>query len=162
MKLRVTVVIVVLICLLLPSITIGKTAPDFSLPSADGKIYRLKDIKAKVIVLNFWASWCPECLKELPVLEKFYKEYKTRSVEVIGINVDTSVNKAKKIIRKYSLSFINLMDTNGDVFVEGFNVIGLPTTVLIGPDREIVKTIVGPVNFESGDFKESIEKLLRR
>ncbi len=141
----------------------GKSvAPDFTLPSLDNKQYSLRDFQGKVVVLNFWASWCPECIKEMPSLEKFHRQYKDRGVVVIGISVDKSAKAAAKVVQKLGLTYLNLIDKNGDVFIEGFRVIGLPTTIVIGPDRTIEKKIIGSTEFDSDGFKNYIERLLRR
>jgi peroxiredoxin len=161
MKLR-TVIAILYVCFLVSFAFAKDTAPDFSLPSLDGKVYRLSDFQGRVVVLNFWASWCPDCIRELPGLESFYNEYKDKGVVVIGISVDKSRNKAVEMVKNQGLSFLNLLDKNGDVFIEGFSVFGLPATIVIGPDRTVEKRIIGPVDFKSSSFKKMIERLLGR
>lgn len=132
-------------------------APDFSLPDQEGHIYNLHDFKGNVVVLNFWASWCPECIAEMPELERFYRHYKDKKVVLLGINIDKSEKKAVDIIKSQNISFLNLMDRNGDVFIDRYAIFGLPATIVIGPDMRIEKRIIGPTNFDT--LKKIVERL---
>ncbi|WDT76921.1 MAG: TlpA disulfide reductase family protein [Candidatus Manganitrophus sp.] len=85
--------------------SIGDAAPGFSLPAPqEGKV-SLEEFKGKVVLINFWASWCTPCQEELPELQKIYQKYQERGFEVIGINIDKKQVNAEKLIQRFNLTF---------------------------------------------------------
>ena len=83
----------------------GTTAPDFNLKSPDGKVYSLSSFRGKTVVLDFWASWCPDCRKDAPEIVRLYNEYHPKGVEFIGISMDTDVQAWKNAIQKYGIVY---------------------------------------------------------
>ena len=79
--------IILILCLPIP---VFAGQPDFALPDLDGKIHRLSDYRGKWVVVNYWATWCPPCLEEIPELEDFYSEHHKRDAIVVGINYEDS------------------------------------------------------------------------
>ncbi len=157
MKQRWLVIVFFVLFLVAPrGMTANEIAPDFSLPDLKGQVHSLSDFKGKVVVLNFWASWCPECLAEMPELERFQREYKDKGVVLIGINIDRSEEKAREMVKKTGISFLNLIDKQGDVFIDRYAIFGLPATVVIGPDMSIVKRIIGRTSYER--LKDIVER----
>lgn len=105
-------------------------APAFTLDDLEGKKASLSDYKGKPLIINFWATWCIPCIKEMPDLEKLYKERKDEGLELLMINVKESKEVVKKYIEKGGFSFRVLLDKNGDVLRE-YQVFGLPSTFFI-------------------------------
>ena len=90
------------------AIGVGDKAPDFQLGSTDGKtVVALSSFTDKPTVLVFWASWCPHCQSELPVLQKVYDEFKSKGVNVVGVSVDRSMSDAGGFIKSRSITFPN-------------------------------------------------------
>lgn len=105
-------------------------APEFTLDDLEGKKASLSDYKGGALIINFWATWCIPCIKEMPDLEKLYKERKKDGLELLMINVKESKEVVKKYIEKGGFSFRVLLDENGDVLRE-YQVFGLPSTFFI-------------------------------
>lgn len=94
---------------------LGKPAADFTLVDLSGAATRLADQRGKVVLLDFWASWCEPCMKELPELEGLYKELAPKGVVFLGVNLDQDKENATRIARRFQLSFKVLLDPQGKV-----------------------------------------------
>jgi peroxiredoxin len=153
--------VVFLLGLVYPSIA-AEQAESFTLRDNSGNLVRADDFYGKkVVVLDFWATWCKPCVKSMPALQKIYEEFKDKGLVVFGINQDgpRSLAKVEPFARVNGLTFPILLDEKGDVGRK-FQVAGLPTTILISKDRKIVSSMLG---YRSGDEKalrEQIQSLL--
>ena len=136
-------------------------AKDFELRSIDGKTYRLSGLKEKVVLVNFWATWCKYCVKENPSLDRLYREFKDDDFIVLGISVDRSVLTVENFLKKNPVSYPVLMDSKGDVFVKTYTLRGIPITFLINKEGYIVEKFMGKQNFDSVKFMDKISVLLR-
>lgn len=130
---------------------VGGPAPLFELETVDGQIIKLSDLKGKFVILNFWATWCVPCTKEMPEFQKAHQLLEDNNVEIIAINLGETKKKVDKFIQDYRLSFPVLLDKFGNVS-EQYKVIGLPVTYFISPDGIIRDKICG-----GGITKEIIE-----
>lgn len=134
-------------------------APDFALKDADGKVVKLSDYKGKVVLLNFWATWCGPCKIEIPWFIEFQKTYKDRGFTVIGIAVD---DEGWEIVKPYlATKQVNYPVVVGDEMVNTKygGVEALPTTFVIDKDGKIANTHVGLVSRK--EYESDIEQLLR-
>lgn len=130
----------------------GKEAPDFKLKTIEGKEVSLKDYRGKVVLINFWATWCPPCREEMPLFEKVYKKYKDKGFEILAISTDSSVDQVKKFLKEYRVSFPVLFD---DANVSGlYGIQGLPTSFLINREGEVVKVRLGKYKEIERDLKK--------
>lgn len=136
-------------------------AKGFELSSLDGKTYRLSDFKGKVVLLNFWATWCTYCVKENPSLDRLYREFKDSGFIVLGISVDRLSATVENYLKDNPLTYPVLMDSKGEVFVRTYTVIGIPVTYLINKEGYIVEKLMGKQNFDSKKFMDKISVLLR-
>jgi len=124
------------------------TRPDgtaFQLTDLDGKPVRLADFRGKGVWLNFWATWCPPCQQEMPVLRDLSERYKDAGLEVVAVSVqETSPADVKAYAEKYDLGYTIGFDGSGDIFhlYKGF---ALPTQYFIGPDGVIRDVVVSPL-----------------
>lgn len=115
-------------------------APEFELPDLDGKLVRLSDSAGKVRLVDFWATWCPPCRDEIPMLNDLQREYGPQGLEVIAIT-DERVDVVRKFADEVGMHYVNLVDP-GEVS-SNYRVIGLPTAYLIDGEGRIVETIPG-------------------
>lgn len=143
------------------------TNPEYNLSSSEGISFLLKDAKGneinldeykgKTVVLNFWASWCPPCIAEMPSIQSFYQNMNSEKVELILVALDRDFNKSKAFMEKngYDMPYYQ----PAAELPREFNVRGIPITYIIGPQGEIAITHSGMTDFISSEFMESIEKL---
>lgn len=108
----------------------GSTTPQLELALLDGEYLRLSDLKGKVVVLNFWASWCPPCRWEMPAFEQVWREYKNQDVMFVGIAVSDAEEDARAFVDTAGVSYPIGLDTTGE-FTRNYRVKTLPTTILI-------------------------------
>ncbi|MDQ7082775.1 MAG: TlpA disulfide reductase family protein [Aquificota bacterium] len=116
---------------------VGKEAPDFRLKDLSGKEVSLSDFRGKVVLVNFWATWCPPCKEEIPIFQRVYKKYRDKGFEILAISSDSSPDPVKKFVKEYGLGFIVLYD-DGSV-AQKYGIQGLPTSFLINREGKIVK-----------------------
>ncbi len=118
------------------------SAPDFVLPGEDGKTYRLGDYRGKVVVLNFWATWCPPCRYEMPAMERAWQKVKGKGVVFLAVNVGEDEDQIFQFLGDYPVTFPILMDQKGEI-VKRYPVVGLPTTYIISPNGRVTHRAVG-------------------
>ena len=112
---------------------------DFTLPGLDGRTYRLTEQHGKVVVLNFWATWCTPCRHEMPDLEKAYKEWKDKGLVVFALT-DEPAEKVRKFFAQNAYTFLPLLDSRRAVF-DQFQVQGIPQSVIFDRDGKMVEQI---------------------
>jgi len=117
-------------------------APDFTLPSESGKTYHLKDLRGQVVVVNFWATWCPPCRREMPSMQRMWNKIKGKGVTVLAINVGEDADTIFEFLGSYPVNFPLLMDQDGSV-VKRYPVTGLPTTYIVSPQGLVTHRAVG-------------------
>ncbi len=138
---------------------IREAAPDFTLSDMQGIAHKLVDYRGSVVVLNFWASWCRECVLEMPSLDGLYNRLKKDGLVVIGVSVDRARADIAQLAGK--VSYPVLLDERGDVFVKEYTITRLPATIIIDRDGAIVKKIYGGRDFSSGSFIGEMTGLLQ-
>jgi peroxiredoxin len=133
-------------------------APDFVLKDIEGRQKGLTDFKGKVILLNFWATWCPGCREEMPSLEKLWKEFRTKGVVVIAIAIDRNREEVKSFATDLGLTFPILLDLEG-VVRKNYEITVLPMTYIIGKDGKISGRMYGDRDW-AGDGADALMKNL--
>lgn len=109
-------------------------APDFSTKDIHGNAFKLSELKGKVVVLNFWATWCGPCRAELPALSDFYSRYKGQGVEVVGVS-DEEPDTVRPFAQEHKMNYV-LVKGSDQVATE-YGIIGYPTTFIISRDGKI-------------------------
>jgi peroxiredoxin len=136
---------------------IGDTAYDFELVDADGRQVRLSDFKGKVVVLDFWATWCPPCRKEIPGFVALHNELQSKGVEVVGVSLDDDWEPVRPFMSSFDITYTIVLGDQ-DVADRYGNVRSIPTTFVIDRDGIIRSKHVG--YSEPAVFKGAVEKLL--
>ena len=136
-------------------------APDFSLEDIDGEQHALSDYRGKVIMLNFWATWCPPCRREIPSMESIYQDLGDKGFVVLGVNEFETPDHVFAYTGQLSVSpaFPILFDGKGEV-ANKYVVKGLPTTVLINRKGQVVYRAVGGRDFNHPEVDNVIRALL--
>ena len=133
-------------------------APDFTLSGLDGKPFRFYDQKGKVIILDFWATWCPPCRAELPHFKSLYQEYQQKGLEIIGVALDESGAKVVKPFVEDNKITYPILIGNQKVAEDYGGIRGIPTTFIIDRHGHIIKKLVGYQDKEV--FESAIKGLL--
>lgn len=127
---------------------LSRPATDFTLPLYDPfngqSDFRLSDYRGQVVVINFWASWCPPCREEAPVLEQMWRNYQGQDVVLVGIDIWDTEQDARAYMREFGISFPNAVDSRGKIAVE-YGVTGIPETYFITPDGMISRKVIGAI-----------------
>ncbi|TWT46068.1 Thiol-disulfide oxidoreductase ResA [Phycisphaerae bacterium RAS1] len=121
------------------TLAVGSAAPEFSLPTPEGKTVVLKELKGKVVVLDFWATWCGPCKKAMPGIQKMHEKFKDKGVLIYGVNTwqkRKPQDDPAKFMKDNGYSYGLLL--NGDDVAEAYKVNGIPTFYVIGPDGKVV------------------------
>ena len=151
-------------------VRVGQMAPELSVPLQDGTTYqltdldgrpvRLADLRGKAVWINFWASWCPPCQSETPVIRDLAERYGDRGLVVIGISVqETSQSDVQAYATRYQLGYTIAADLSGNIF-RLYHPPGLPTQVFVGPEGAIRSVVLAPLT--EADAVAQIEAILPR
>jgi peroxiredoxin len=139
----------------------GKTAPDFSLPTTSGERVKLSDQRGKVVLLDFWATWCPPCRASLPHLQEASDNdsWADRGLVVWAVNDQQSEQEVTNFLADSGFTFPALVDREGTVVSE-YGVHGIPMTVIVGRDGKVWNTFVGWGDDSAHEIDAAIEKAL--
>jgi len=152
----------ILICFLFVSAIGQQPVPiaEFSLPKLDGQALRSDDLKDKIVVLDFWATWCENCVSEIPEFNKLEKEYSSRGVRVIGLAVQSGwAIDIQKFVKENNMRYTVLV--GNDDTVTDFGVISFPNTYVIGPGWKLYKKYSSVSETKAADIRRDIETLLK-
>lgn len=130
-------------------------APAFTLKNLDGKDTSLADFKGKWVILDFWGTWCPWCIKGFPALKEAYSKYEGK-LEIIGVDCGDSDEAWRAGVKKYSLPWVQLYNPQDSGITEKYFVTGFPTKVIVNPEGKIVNITVG----ENPEFFNILAKLI--
>jgi peroxiredoxin len=133
--------------------------PEFTGRTTDGRTVSLASLQGKVVILNFWATWCAECLEEMPAFEQLHRKFAGQGLTVIGINAREGTSAIQKYGKELGLTFPLILDSKGEIN-STYGVVGLPTTFLIGRDGQAVARGVGPREWTSAPARTIIQALL--
>jgi len=142
------------------SASISGPAPNFTLKSLGGKNIKLSELTGNVVLLNFWASWCGPCRQEMPLLNAIHKKYEPLGFTVLGVNVEEQVSNARLFIDERPVDFPILLDSNNKVS-KLFNVIAMPTTVVIDRDGNMRFLHQGYQSGDEAEYRKMVKKLVR-
>ena len=139
---------------------IGHVAPDFTLTNIAGQQVSLSQYRGKIVVLNFWATWCPPCREEMPSMEALYQKYKDQGLVMLAVNVDENGESAvKKFLMKTPYSFPILLDSE-NVAQNIYGVFRFPESFIIDREGVIVEKIIGGRNWLSAGASKMLDFLL--
>jgi len=133
------------------------SAPDFSITSFDGETLTLSELRGQVVVLNFWASWCPPCREEAPYLEETWRKYQDKGVVFIGVDYVDVEPEALAYIEEFNITYFNGPDLRTTIS-QAYNIQGVPETFFVKKNGEIGYVHVGPLI--PPDLEWEIDKLL--
>jgi len=136
-------------------------APEFALPTPEGRVVSLASFRGRVVLLNFWATWCPPCRVEMPAMEQLHRALEDQGLTILAMDQDESPKLVAKFMRDFRLSFPALIDSGSRVSSQ-YGVRGLPTTHLIDRRGRVVGGAVGPRDWASRQGHALIRSVLER
>ena len=144
----------------LPPLAKPFVAPDFRLKDENGKVIRLSDFRGQVVVLNFWATWCPPCREEMPSMERAHQKIKGEKIAIIAVNVGEDEDTVFGFTGQHPLTFPLPLDTDGSV-VDQYPVVGLPTTFIIDPSGKATHQAVGGRRWDDDKLLNQLRAMLK-
>ena len=127
---------------------------------ADRKKTTLASFKGKVVLINFWASWCEACMAEMPSIQKLYDTYKSKGLEVIAVNLDDNPDRVvASVVKRLGITFPVYLDTDGELN-RIFNVVAIPFNVVADRNQKIIWSESGERDWASDEVQAEIKKLL--
>jgi len=139
--------------------SVGKPAPDFEYPDANGKIWRLSDLKGKVVFLNFWATWCTTCKGEMPHKEALYQKMKDEPFQMLGILFRDDPGNLKSYYKSQKVSLPTLISPDNDS-AKMYGITGVPETFIIDKEGIVREKVVGPREWDDDEMVALIRKYL--
>lgn len=140
-------------------IKVGDSAPEFSVTTASGKTITNKSFPGKILVVNFWATWCPPCVEETPSLNEFAKAMAPKGLVVLGVSIDKDQKAYSEFLSRYGIAYETA--TNPDQSIStSFGTFGWPETYLIDRNGKVIEKYVSAVNWTSEQMMQHVQSLL--
>ena len=137
-----------------------RTSPvDLSLPDVSGADVALSAYRGKVVLLNFWATWCPTCVVEMPSMEKLHLKLKDQNFAMVAVSIQDSASQIKRFFLLNKLTFTALLDLNGKT-VPGFGIRAIPTTLILDKTGRIIGRVIGSREWDSRESVVMFERLI--
>jgi cytochrome c biogenesis protein CcmG, thiol:disulfide interchange protein DsbE len=136
----------------------GQPAPEFTMSLYDGQTFTLSQARGRVVVINFWASWCAPCKDEAPDLERAWQEYRDRGVQFIGVDYVDAEQNALEYINEFGITYPNGADI-GTKISDAYHITGVPETFIVDRDGKVVFYAARPIQYD--ELAAEIEKALQ-
>jgi peroxiredoxin len=140
------------------AVDIGERAPDFTLPVLPQGSLSLHDFGRRVVVLNFWATWCPPCVEETPSLEKFAEQMRSQGVDVVGVSVDQDATALRTFAEQQHLSFPILRDPAQSV-ANRYGTFKFPETYIIDRNGRVADKLIGAADWQDSRLLTFVQEL---
>lgn len=140
---------------LIKNCAVGAVAPDFELKDTSGKMVKLSSLRGKYILIDFWASWCGPCRKEIPNIKKVYADYRDRGLQVLGVSLDNSEEKWREAVKEEQLDYLQLLDAKA-ITTKLYNFQGIPFIILISPEGVILEK-----GLRGEDVRKNVAKYIK-
>ena len=140
-------------------VVVGDTAPDFSIKTDSGRTITNTNFGGKLLVLNFWATWCPPCLDELPSLNQFQRRFANSGVVVLGISADKDEKAYRDFLARYPVSFQTARDPEVKISAD-YGTFKFPDTYIVDTNGKVVRKIINATDWMSERMIKDVESLL--
>jgi len=140
-------------------VEVGDTAPNFSIAADDGRVISRSYFGGRLLVLNFWATWCGTCIQEMPSLDQFQKTFAGSGVVVLGISVDRNEQTYRAFLRQTRVTFLTARDPEARISTE-YGTFKFPETYVIDSSGQVVQKIIGATNWTDDRMVSQIKALL--
>jgi cytochrome c biogenesis protein CcmG, thiol:disulfide interchange protein DsbE len=140
-------------------VNVGDSAPNFQVTADNGRPVSLTNFGGKVLVLNFWATWCPPCVEEMPSLNQFAARFKDKGVVVLGVSVDKDAAAYKQFVRNLDPAFLTTRDPDMKINLE-YGTVQYPETYIINAQGKVVNKIISSANWTDDKMVSYVQSLL--
>jgi peroxiredoxin len=138
----------------------AKAADDFTVTMPGGGKFRLSDHRGKVVMVNFWATWCPPCLEEMPAMDRLYRQHKDAGFTLVAVSVDADGTKIAPFLTAHKLTFPVGLDPRMDL-ANGYAVRALPSSFIVGRDGNLAALAIGPRHWDNDAAHSLVEGMVR-
>ncbi len=136
----------------------AEEVPNFTL-TLNGRTQELRDLRGQVVVLNFWATWCPPCVAEMPSLERLHQKFRDRGLMVLGISVDQDAAVYENFLQTYNITFPNYLDPEKKISTL-YGTFMYPETYIIDARGRLVRKVIGPLEWDDPQMVDFLTRLL--
>jgi len=140
-------------------VSVGDNAPEFSITADNGRKLSPSDFGGRLLVLNFWATWCPPCIEEMPSLDRFQRDMAKNGVVVLGISVDKDQKAYQQFLSRANVSFLTARDPESKINTE-YGTFKYPETYVISRAGKVLRKFVGPETWDDERMLNDIRSLL--
>jgi cytochrome c biogenesis protein CcmG/thiol:disulfide interchange protein DsbE len=137
----------------------GDPAPEFKVVTDHGKTLTRTDFGGKLLVLNFWATWCPPCINEIPSLDAFQQQFGPQGVVVLGVSIDKNETLYKRFLQRFRVSFETSRDPQANISTD-YGTFQFPESYIIDSSGHVVEKIISDQNWMDPQFVAHIKKML--
>ena len=138
---------------------LGEMVPNFTLRDETGKVVALGEFRGQIVVLNFWATWCPPCIEEMPSLNRFAERYQGKGIQVIGLSVDENAEAYQEFLASNQIKFLTLRDpAHNTSYVYG--TFRFPETYIINREGRLLRKVIGAIDWASPQEFKYFDDLL--
>lgn len=138
------------------ALPVGSVAPAFTLEGIDGKPVALSSLRGKVLVLDFWGSWCIWCIRGIPKMKEYYAKYKDK-MEILGMDCGDTKEGWKAAVKKHELPWRHAYVPKGSPLTKDYLIQGFPTKIIVSPEGKVLETVVG----EDPRFYDLLDKMFK-
>lgn len=149
-----------------PPVVRGAIAPDFRLPvldeaegTAEARL-SLASLRGRVVLVNFWATWCEPCEREMPAMERLYERLPRDDFELVAVAIDDAASPVERFQEEYQLSFPIVLDLDQSVY-QAYQTMGVPESMLLDREGRVVERYVGPREWDAPEHVERLDRLIR-
>jgi cytochrome c biogenesis protein CcmG/thiol:disulfide interchange protein DsbE len=140
-------------------VKVGDSAPEFSIKAENGKTITARDFGGKLLLLNFWATWCPPCVHEVPSLDRLSRELGPKGLVVLGVSVDKDQKAYQEFLGRFRVSYLTARDPD-QVINFRYGTTMFPESYLIDSRGNVVEKIVSEMNWSSDQMVQHVQSLL--
>jgi cytochrome c biogenesis protein CcmG/thiol:disulfide interchange protein DsbE len=140
-------------------VNVGDSAPNFNITADNGRTVSLTNFGGKVLVLNFWATWCQTCIEEMPSLNQFAATFKDKGVVVLGVSVDKDANAYQQFVKRLDPAFLTTRDPEQKINLE-YGTVQYPETYIINAQGKVVNKIISSQNWTDDKMVNYVQSLL--